>query len=122
VVIGGLLSLALAMFRIGAWAFAPLGIALLIIGAVYTSKATEWRNTFKYRVMTRLVKLFHPSLNYYPHRAIAEQGVPPKYAVSINSPDPRPLPRRGTISRASSTRPTIRLSETAHRVSPGDLR
>jgi hypothetical protein len=87
VVIGGLLSLALAMFRIGAWAFAPLGIALLIIGAVYTSKATEWRNTFKYRVMTRLVKLFHPSLNYYPHRAIAEQ----EYHLSMlfhNSPDP----------------------------------
>jgi hypothetical protein len=87
VVIGGLLSLALAMFRIGAWAFAPLGIALLIIGAVYASKATEWRNTFKYRVMTRLVKLFHPSLNYYPHRAIAEQ----EYHLSMlfhNSPDP----------------------------------
>jgi hypothetical protein len=87
VVIGGLLSLALAMFRIGAWAFAPLGIALLIIGAVYASKATEWRNTFKYRVMARLVKLFHPSLNYYPHRAIAEQ----EYHLSMlfhNSPDP----------------------------------
>jgi hypothetical protein len=87
VVIGGLLSLALAMFRIGAWAFAPLGIALLIIGAVYASKATEWRNTFKYRVMTRLVKLFHPSLNYYPNRAIAEQ----EYHLSMlfhNSPDP----------------------------------
>jgi hypothetical protein len=87
VVIGGVLSLALAMFRIGVWAFAPLGIALLIIGAVYASKATEWRNTFKYRVMTRLVKLFHPSLNYYPHRAIAEQ----EYHLSMlfhNSPDP----------------------------------
>jgi hypothetical protein len=87
VVIGGLLSLALAMFRIGVWAFAPLGIALLIIGAVYASKATEWRNTFKYRVMARLVKLFHPSLNYYPHRAIAEQ----EYHLSMlfhNSPDP----------------------------------
>jgi hypothetical protein len=87
VVIGGLLSLVLAMFRIGAWAFAPLGIALLIIGAVYASKATEWRNAFKYRVMTRLVKLFHPSLNYYPHRAIAEQ----EYHLSMlfhNSPDP----------------------------------
>jgi len=87
VVIGGVLSLALAMFRIGVWAFAPLGIALLIIGAVYASKATEWRNTFKYRVMARLVKLFHPSLNYYPHRAIAEQ----EYHLSMlfhNSPDP----------------------------------
>jgi hypothetical protein len=87
VVIGGLLSLVLAMFQIGAWAFAPLGIALLIIGAVYASKATEWRNTFKYRVMARLVKLFHPSLNYYPHRAIAEQ----EYHLSMlfhNSPDP----------------------------------
>jgi hypothetical protein len=87
VVIGGLLSLALAMFRIGVWAFAPLGIALLVIGAVYASKATEWRNTFKYRVMARLVKLFHPSLNYYPHRAIAEQ----EYHLSMlfhNSPDP----------------------------------
>jgi hypothetical protein len=87
VVIGGLLSLALAMFRIGAWAFAPLGIALLIIGAVYASKATEWRNAFKYRVMTRLVKLFHPSLSYHPNRAIAEA----EYHLSMlfhNSPDP----------------------------------
>jgi hypothetical protein len=32
VVIGGLLSLGLAMFQVGAWAFAPLGIALLVIG------------------------------------------------------------------------------------------
>jgi hypothetical protein len=87
VVIGGLLSLGLAMFQVGAWALAPLGIALLIIGGVYASKASEWRNTFKARVMTRLVKLFHPSLNYSPNRAIAEQ----EYHLSMlfhNSPDP----------------------------------
>jgi hypothetical protein len=37
--------------------------------------------------MTRLVKLFHPSLNYYPNRAIAKQ----EYRLSMlfhNSPDP----------------------------------
>jgi len=87
VVIGGLLSLGLAMFQVGAWALAPLGIALLIVGVAYASKASEWRNTFKTRVMTRLVKLFHPSLNYYPNRAIAEQ----EYRLSMlfhNSPDP----------------------------------
>jgi hypothetical protein len=88
VVIGGLLSLGLAMFQVGAWAFAPLGIALLIIvGGVYASKASEWRNTFKHRVMTRLVQLFHPSLTYAPNRAIAEQ----EYHLSMlfhNSPDP----------------------------------
>ena len=87
VVIGGLLSLGLAMFQVGAWALAPLGIALLIVGVAYASKASEWRNTFKTRVMTRLVKLFHPSLNYYPNRAIAKQ----EYRLSMlfhNSPDP----------------------------------
>jgi hypothetical protein len=87
VVIGGLLSLGLAMVQVGAWALAPLGIALLIIGGVYAAKASEWRNTFKARVMTRLVKLFHPSLNYSPNRAIAEQ----EYHLSMlfhNSPDP----------------------------------
>jgi hypothetical protein len=86
-VIGGLLSLGLAMAQVGAWALAPLGIALLIIGGVYAAKASEWRNTFKARVMTRLVKLFHPSLNYSPNRAIAEQ----EYHLSMlfhNSPDP----------------------------------
>jgi len=87
VVIGGLLSLGLAMVQVGAWALAPLGIALLIIGIAYASKASEWRNTFKTRVMTRLVKLFHPSLNYYPNRTIAEQ----EYHLSMlfhNAPDP----------------------------------
>ena len=87
VVIGGLLSLGLAVFQVGVWAFAPLGIALIIVGVAYASKASEWRNTFKHRVMTRLVKLFHPSLNYYPNRAIAKQ----EYHLSMlfhNSPDP----------------------------------
>ena len=87
VVIGGLLSLGLAMFQMGAWAFAPLVIALIVIGVAYASKASEWRNTFKHRVMTRLVKLFHPSLNYHPNRAIAEA----EYRLSMlfhNSPDP----------------------------------
>jgi hypothetical protein len=87
VVIGGLLSLGLALLQVGVWAFAPLVIALIVIGAAYATKASEWRNTFKIRVMARLVKLFHPSLNYYPHRAIAEQ----EYHLSMlfhNSPDP----------------------------------
>jgi len=87
VVIGGLLSLGLAIAQAGAWALAPLGIALLIIGGVYAAKANEWRNTFKVRVMTRLVKLFHPSLNYYPNRAIAKQ----EYHLSMlfhNAPEP----------------------------------
>lgn len=87
VVIGGLLSLGLAMVQVGAWALAPLGIALLIIGGVYAAKASEWRNTFKVRVMTQLVRLFHPSLNYYPMRAIPEA----EYHLSMlfhNAPDP----------------------------------
>ena len=87
VVIGGLLSLALAVFQVGVWAFAPLGIALIIVGVAYSTKASEWRNTFKHRVMTRLVKLFHPSLTYAPNRAIAKQ----EYHLSMlfhNSPDP----------------------------------
>jgi len=87
VVIGGLLSLALAVFQVGVWAFAPLGIALIVVGVAYSTKASEWRNTFKHRVMTRLVQLFHPSLNYHPNRAIAEA----EYRLSMlfhNSPDP----------------------------------
>jgi fatty acid desaturase len=36
VVIGGLLSLALAVFQVGVWAFAPLGIALIIVGVAYS--------------------------------------------------------------------------------------
>ena len=87
VVIGGLLSLGLAMFQMGAWAFAPLVIALIIVGVAYSTKASEWRNTFKVRVMTRLVKLFHPSLNYSPNRAIAKQ----EYHLSMlfhNAPKP----------------------------------
>jgi len=87
VVIGGLLSLGLAMFQVGAWALAPMVIALIVVGVAYSTKASEWRNTFKHRVMTRLVKLFHPSLNYYPNRAIAKQ----EYRLSMlfhNSPDP----------------------------------
>jgi hypothetical protein len=87
VVIGGLLSLGLAVLQTGAWAFAPLGIALIIVGVAYSTKASEWRNTFKHRVMTQLVKLFHPSLNYHPNRAIAEA----EYRLSMlfhNSPDP----------------------------------
>jgi hypothetical protein len=87
VVIGGLLSLALAVFQVGVWAFAPLGIALIIVGVAYSTKASEWRNTFKVRVMTQLVRLFHPSLQYYPMRAIPEA----EYHMSMlfhNSPDP----------------------------------
>jgi hypothetical protein len=64
-----------------------MGIALIVVGAAYASKASEWRNTFKTRVMTRLVKLFHPSLSYHPNRAIAEA----EYHMSMlfhNSPDP----------------------------------
>ncbi|BCW94600.1 MAG: DUF3137 domain-containing protein [Fimbriimonadales bacterium] len=87
VIIGGMLSLALALFRVGGWALAPLGVALLVIGVVYASKANDWRNTFKVRVMSQLVRYFHPNLTYYPHRAIAEH----EYRLSLlfhNSPDP----------------------------------
>jgi hypothetical protein len=87
VIVGGLLSLALAVFQVGVWAFAPLGIALIIVGVAYSTKASEWRNTFKHRVMTRLMKLFHPSLTYAPNRAIAKQ----EYHLSMlfhNAPDP----------------------------------
>jgi hypothetical protein len=61
VIVGGLLSLALAVFHVGVWAFAPLGIALIIVGVAYSTKASEWRNTFKHRVMTRLVQLSTPA-------------------------------------------------------------
>ncbi|MCS7300299.1 MAG: DUF3137 domain-containing protein, partial [Fimbriimonadales bacterium] len=85
--IGGLLSLILAVLQTGAWAFAPLGIALIVIGAVYASKAEAWRRSFKWRVMTRLVKHFNPNLEYHPERYISRQ----EYELSMlfhNSPDP----------------------------------
>lgn len=87
VVVGGLLSLGAALFQLGGWALVPLGIALLIIGTTYATKASDWRRTFKTLVMTRLVQLFHPSLTYFPNRAITEQ----EYRLSLlfhNAPDP----------------------------------
>lgn len=87
VVVGGVASLLAAFFQLGVWALVPLGIALLIIGITYATSASDWRNTFKTAVMSRLVRLVHPSLKYFPNRAITEQ----EYRLSMlfhNSPDP----------------------------------
>lgn len=87
VVGGGVLSLMLALFRVGAWSLAPLVIALIVIGAVYASKAEQWRKAFKWRVMTRLVKYFNPNLEYRPDGYISQR----EYELSMlfhNSPDP----------------------------------
>lgn len=87
VVIGGLLSLALALFQLGEWAFAPLVIALIVIGVVYASKANQWRSNFKSRVMTQLVKHYDSNLEYHPTRYISRD----EYERSMlfhNSPDP----------------------------------
>ncbi|MCS7209532.1 MAG: DUF3137 domain-containing protein [Fimbriimonadales bacterium] len=86
-VIGGVLSLGLMLYGVGAWAFAPLVIALIVIGVVYASKAEEWRKAFKWRVMTRLVKYINPNLEYHPERYITPQ----EYELSMlyhNSPTP----------------------------------
>lgn len=87
VVIGGLLSLALALFQVGGWAFVPLVVALIVIGVVYADKANRWRSNFKWRVMTRLVKYYNPNLEYHPERHISRG----EYELSMlfhNSPDP----------------------------------
>ncbi|OYT70526.1 MAG: hypothetical protein CFK49_11745 [Armatimonadetes bacterium JP3_11] len=87
VVVGGILSLILAVWRAGIWSFVPLGIALIVIIATYASKAEAWRKAFKWRVMTRLVKYFNPNLEYRPDGAISQR----EYELSMlfhNSPDP----------------------------------
>ncbi|MCX7992932.1 MAG: DUF3137 domain-containing protein [Fimbriimonadales bacterium] len=87
VVVGGLLSLGLALFRAGAWALAPLVLALIVVGIVYASKADEWRKSFKWRVMTRLVKYVNPNMEYHPERYVSER----EYELSLlfhNSPTP----------------------------------
>ncbi len=109
VVIGGLLSLVLALFRLGGWAFAPLVVALIVIGVVYASKAEEWRKAFKWRVMTRLVKYVNPNLEYHPERYISER----EYELSMlyhNSP--RPDRYRGEdLIEGVIDKTDIRLSE-----------
>lgn len=109
VVIGGLLSLGAALFQLGLWALVPLGIALLVIGIAYATSASDWRNTFKTAVMSRLVQMFHPGLKYFPNRAIAEQ----EYRLSMlfhNVPAPDHYSGEdyieGTIDKTD-----IRLSE-----------
>jgi len=87
VVVGGVLSLMLALFRAGAWSLVPLGIALIVIAATYATKADAWRRAFKERVMYHLVKYFNPNLQYHPHGSIS----PREYELSMlfhNSPDP----------------------------------
>ncbi|GIV09815.1 MAG: hypothetical protein KatS3mg019_1906 [Fimbriimonadales bacterium] len=87
VVIGGLLSLGLALFQAGAWAFAPLVIALIVIGSTYASKASVWRSAFKQRFIAHLVKYVNPNLDYQPHGYISEH----EYELSMlfhNSPNP----------------------------------
>ncbi|MCX7925058.1 MAG: DUF3137 domain-containing protein [Fimbriimonadales bacterium] len=109
VVIGGLLSLTLALFRVGAWSFAPLVIALIVIGVVYASKAEEWRKAFKWRVMTRLVQYANPNLQYYPERYISER----EYELSMlfhNSPSPDRY-RGEDLIQGVIDKTDIRLSE-----------
>lgn len=87
VVIGGALSLGLALLQVGVWAFAPLVIALIVIGVAYASKADQWRKAFKWRVMTQLVKRFNPNLEYRPESFISQR----EYELSMlfhNSPEP----------------------------------
>lgn len=87
VVVGGLLSLMLVLFRAGVWSFAPLVIALVVIAAVYASKAESWRKAFKWRVMTQLVKYVNADLEYRPDHYIPQY----EYELSMlfhNAPDP----------------------------------
>ncbi len=70
VIVGGLLSVLLASFNLRIWALLPLSIGLLIIFVTYLNKAHHWRETFKWRVMNRLVKHFNSNLEYHPSQYI----------------------------------------------------
>ncbi|MDW8107719.1 MAG: DUF3137 domain-containing protein [Armatimonadota bacterium] len=87
IVIGGLLTILLVSFNFGAIGLAPLGIALLVIATAYANKAQAWRKSFKWRVMTHLVKQVNPALEYHPERYISLS----EYEISLlfhNSPEP----------------------------------
>ena len=109
VVIGGLLSLVLAVVQAGGWAFAPLILALIVIGVVYANKAEAWRKAFKWRVMTRLVKYVNPNLEYHPERYISER----EYELSMLYHNaPRPDRYRGEdLIEGVIDKTDIRLSE-----------
>ncbi len=75
VLIGGLLSLALAAFaspELGIFAFAPLGVALVVILASYAAITSDWSKLFKWRVISQLVKFISPDLEYLPEQFISE--------------------------------------------------
>jgi hypothetical protein len=73
VIIGGLLTLLLAATgEAGLFAFLPVGVALLIVGITYATHAKGWSSSFKWRVLTRLVKFVSPDLEYHPNRYISE--------------------------------------------------
>ncbi|MFN3689372.1 MAG: DUF3137 domain-containing protein, partial [Fimbriimonadales bacterium] len=109
VVVGGLLSLILALFRVGGWAFVPLLAALLVISLAYASQAGAWRKQFKSRVMTQLVKYVNPNLEYHPEQHITKR----EYELSMLFHNaPRPDRYRGEdLIEGVIDKTDIRLSE-----------
>ncbi|CUU37391.1 Protein of unknown function (DUF3137) [Armatimonadetes bacterium GXS] len=86
-VIGGLLTLGLALAFQSGWSLVPLVIALIVILVAYAQRADEWRKAFKTRVMASLIKAVNPELNYHPQACITRA----EYETSLlfhNAPDP----------------------------------